>query len=237
MVPRNMRGTMMKQRRIADDGTVTDADIEAMDLGLDHGLTFRIDADVEEGDEITYNMPSGKPRVMRIHDVEVRQSPRGRGSGALDHIGAKYTVVTAKTALSQPTPVTLPGMHPLISRASGSQIATKHFDTAVFEALKAVEDRVKTLTGHGDIGKRLMTSVFNDQAPLLDITTENADADQKADEREGFRFLFMGAAQALRNPRGHGPNLQTGEQEAMEMLALASLLMRALDRAEKRQQT
>ena len=43
----------------------------------------------------------------------------------------------------------------------------------------------------------------------------------------------MGAAQGLRNPRGHGPNLQTGEQEAKEMLATASLLMRALDRAEQ----
>jgi ABC-type phosphate/phosphonate transport system ATPase subunit len=32
----------------------------------------------------------------------------------------------------------------------------------------------------------------------------------------------------------HGPRLQTGEQEAMEMLATASLLMRALDRADAR---
>ncbi len=32
----------------------------------------------------------------------------------------------------------------------------------------------------------------------------------------------------------HGAHLQTDEQEVMEMLATASLLMRALDRAEKR---
>jgi hypothetical protein len=47
----------------------------------------------------------------------------------------------------------------------------------------------------------------------------------------------MGGAQALRNPRGHGPNLQTSEPEGKEMLATASLLMRALDRAETRQQS
>jgi Protein of unknown function (Hypoth_ymh) len=46
--------------------------------------------------------------------------------------------------------------------------------------------------------------------------------------------MFMGVAQGLRNPRGHGSDLATGEQEAMEMLATASLLMRALDRAEER---
>ena len=45
---------------------------------------------------------------------------------------------------------------------------------------------------------------------------------------------FMGGAQGLRNTRGHGLSLQTVEQEAMEALATASLLMRALDRAEKR---
>jgi uncharacterized protein (TIGR02391 family) len=213
---------------------VYEADIEAQDLGPEHGITFRVDADVEDGDEVTDTLPNGKTKTMRLKDVHVLQSPFGRGTGNLDHTGAKYTVVTARTAVSQPTPVTLPGLHPLISRASGSHIATNHYDTAVFEALKAVEDRVKTLTGRGDIGKRLMTAVFNEQAPLLDITSDNADADQKDDEREGFKFLFMGAAQALRNTRGHGPNLQTGEQEAMEMLATASLLMRSLDRAEKR---
>ncbi|WP_445166796.1 TIGR02391 family protein [Mycolicibacterium sp. Dal123E01] len=45
-------------------------------------------------------------------------------------------------------------------------------------------------------------------------------------------FLFMGAAQGLRNPRGHGGDLDTDGVEAAEMLSLASLLMRALDRAE-----
>lgn len=43
----------------------------------------------------------------------------------------------------------------------------------------------------------------------------------------------MGAVQGIRNPRGHGGDLDTQEDEASEMLALASLLMRALDRAEE----
>ena len=81
-------------------------------------------------------------------------------------------------------------------------------------------------------GKPLMSTVFHEQNAGLDITTENADTDQKADEAEGFKFLFMGGAQGIRNTRGHGPDLQTDEQEAREMLALASLLMRRLDRAE-----
>jgi uncharacterized protein (TIGR02391 family) len=233
MVPRGIRGTMMKQRRVADDGTVTEGDIEAMDLGLKDGLTFRIDADVEEGDQISYTLASGKERVMRIYDIEVRQDPRG-GTNPLDHIGAKYTVVTSKAALRQPSPVTLPGQHPLISAASGSKVASGHYDNAVFDAFKAVEDRVQALTGSTLSGKPLMANVFNEQNPLLDITTDTANDAQKADQREGYKFLFMGASQGLRNPRAHGADLKTEEAEAMEVLATASHLMRALDRAEKR---
>ena len=79
-----------------------------------------------------------------------------------------------------------------------------------------------------------MSQIFNEQSPALDIAHDNLDKGQKADEAEGFKFLFMGATQGLRNPQAHGPHLQTEEQEAMEILATASLLMRALDRAEKR---
>jgi uncharacterized protein (TIGR02391 family) len=240
MVPRNMRGKKMQLRRVLPDGTIDEVEIEAQDLGSDHGITFRVDADVEDGDEVTDTLPNGKTKTMKLRDVHVLQSPFG-GKSPLDHTGAKYDVVSAKAALRQPTPVSLPGLHPLISAASGSQVASRHYDNAVFDGFKAVEDRLQALTGHPKnskgaalSGKGLMTTVFNEQDPLLDITSDTATSTQKADEREGYKYLFMGGAQALRNTRGHGPSLQTGEQEAMEMLATASLLMRALDRAEAR---
>lgn len=240
MLPHGIPGKTMQLRRVADDGNVIEFDIQAQDLGHEHGITFSVDADVEDGDEVSHTLPNGKVKVMRLREVQVLQNPFGGGSG-LDHTGAKYEVVSAKAALRQPTPVSLPGLHPSVSSSSGSQIASSHYDEAVFNAFKAVEERVQALTGYpknskGEAlgGKGLMTAVFNEQAPLLDITTDNANATQKANEREGFKFLFMGVAQALRNPRGHGPDLRTGEQEAMEMLAAASLLMRRLDRADAR---
>ena len=243
MLPHGIRGKTMKLRRVEDDGTVTEFDIQAQDLGPEHGITFSVDADVEDGDEVTDALPNGKTKTMRLREVQVLEMPFPGASKELDHTGAKYDVVSGRAALRQPTPVSLPGLHPLISLASGSQVASRHYDNAVFDAFKAVEDRVQALTGHPKnskgvalSGKGLMTTVFNEQSPLLDITSDNASATQKDDEREGFKFLFMGGAQALRNTRGHGPRLQTGEQEAMEMLASASLLMRRLDRAEARQQ-
>jgi hypothetical protein len=96
---------MMKLRRVADDGTVTEFDIEAQDLDPQHGITFRVDADVEDGDEITDTLPNGKTKTMRLREVQVLQSPFG--SNMLDHTGAKYDVVSGKAALRQPTPVSL----------------------------------------------------------------------------------------------------------------------------------
>lgn len=222
---------MMKLRRVLDDGQVHEADIEAQDLGPDYGITFRVDADVEDGDEISYILPNSKTKTMRLNDVHVLQS--NIGTNALDHTAAKYTVVSSRAALRQPAPVTLPGMHPLISAASGSKVTSQHYDNAVFDAFKAVEDRVQALTGSTLSGKPLMSTIFNEQNALLDITSDHANEAQKSDEREGFKFLFMGASQGLRNPRAHGADLKTGEQEAMTMLATASLMMYALDRAEK----
>lgn len=242
MLPLGIKGTEMTVSRTGTDGTVNASKLKGADLGADDGITFSVDADIEVGDEVSYELPNGKTRTMRIQGTQVNKSPFGVGSN-LDHTVAKYEMVTGKGALRQPQPVTLPGLHSLISAASGSQFATGHYDDAVFDAFKAVEDRVQALTGHPKSsngtplsGKGLMTAVFNEQNPQLDITSDNASANQKADEREGFKFLFMGGAQALRNTRGHGPSLQTGEQEAVEMLASASLLMRRLDRAEARQQ-
>ncbi|WP_297614996.1 CHAT domain-containing protein [Nocardia sp.] len=96
-----MQGKTMKLRRVADDGTATVSDIEAMDLGPQHGITFRVDADVEDGDEVTDTLPNGKSKTMRLREVQVLQSPFG--SGTLDHTGAKYDVISGKAALGRAT--------------------------------------------------------------------------------------------------------------------------------------
>lgn len=74
----------MKLRRVADDGTVTEFDIQAQDLGLEHGLTFTVDADVEVGDEVMEALPNGKTKTMRILDLQVFQNPFHGGGSRLD---------------------------------------------------------------------------------------------------------------------------------------------------------
>jgi uncharacterized protein (TIGR02391 family) len=227
-------GTMpMTRMRVDDDGNVTTAGIRADDHGKGK-LYLKVDADIEVGDIVEYKLPNGKPRTMRIVKHDVMQAPGGMRMGAdLGHTVCEYEVVSTKPS-QQPKRVNVPGMHDSISEVSGAQFANGHYDDAVFNAFKAVEDRVKSLTGSDQIGKPLMATVFSEQNPKLDITSLRSQGQQKQDEVEGFKFLFMGASLGLRNPRGHGGYLQTDEQEALEMLAYASLLMRSLDRAELR---
>ncbi len=60
-------------------------------------------------------------------------------------------------------------LHHLITAASGRLFEDGHYDDAVFKAYRTIEDRVKRLSGKPEIGKRLMTYVFNENAPTLGL--------------------------------------------------------------------
>ena len=68
----------------------------------------------------------------------------------------------------------------------------------------------------------------NDQPALVlaDLTTQTG-----KDIQSGYRFLFMGSQQAIRNPAAHEQFGEMGDDEAFELLGLASHLMRKLDEA------
>ena len=59
---------------------------------------------------------------------------------------------------------------------------------------------------------------------LADLSTQTG-----KDIQAGYRFLFMGSQQAIRNPAAHEPFGEMDDDEAFELLGLASLLMRKLD--------
>jgi uncharacterized protein (TIGR02391 family) len=53
--------------------------------------------------------------------------------------------------------------------------------------------------------------------------------DSEIDEQRGYRSIFAGAAAGIRNPRGHEVDIGDTPDEALDYLALASLLLRRLD--------
>lgn len=77
-----------------------------------------------------------------------------------------------------------------------------------------------------------MARAFRPENPVLvigDLATETG-----RNIQAGYHLIFMGAAAALRNPRAHEQFGQMDENEALEELAIASLLMRRLDEVEGR---
>ena len=53
------------------------------------------------------------------------------------------------------------------------------------------------------------------------------------DEQAGFKFIYMGAARGIRNPKAHEMVQQTDPTRTLEYLALASLLARRIDESKK----
>jgi len=122
-------------------------------------------------------------------------------------------------------------MHPKVVEVAEQLLKDDHRAAAVFEAAKAVNNRVKSLTGLPGDGARMMSVAFKDEEPpliLADLSTQTG-----RDIQAGYRFLFMGSQQAIRNPPAHEQFGHMDDDEAFELLSLASHLMRKLDQASR----
>lgn len=187
-------------------------------------------SDVDEDDIVEWTNPAGHRKLLRVIGVKFSNSPFG--TGGLDHTEIHLAAAARPRPATPVESVRITGMHPDVSAAAAALYADGYYSQAVFEAFKAVEARVKDLSELDQSGKKLMSMAFGTAAPTLDITTTTGQ--NAVDEREGFNQLFMGATQGIRNPRGHGDPLTDKPDEAIEYLAVASMLMRRLDLAESR---
>jgi uncharacterized protein (TIGR02391 family) len=121
--------------------------------------------------------------------------------------------------------------HPLIVKKAYSALTREEFDTAVFRAFKAVEVRVRELSGLSPelVGTALMRKAFDvDDGPLTDVSAPRA-------EREARSHLFTGAIGCYKNPHSHR-DVEITFNEAFEVLLVASHLLQILGRVKNRSQ-
>jgi uncharacterized protein (TIGR02391 family) len=191
------------------------------------GNTVRLPTgtDVQAGDHLEYHLANDEPRKMVVIDAVHPYMPGASNDD--DHIEVTC-VPLERVAVSQ---VVTPALHPAMSVAL-ALAEDGRMSEAVFEALGLVEERVRLLTASEDSGHALMESVFGGQSPQLNVTTTTGYAAE--DEREGFRHLFVGAMLGLRRPHDAGETVPVALDETLEYLAVASMLMRRLDRAAAR---
>lgn len=121
------------------------------------------------------------------------------------------------------------GIHPRIEREARPQFLIGKYELGVFASMKAVEVRVRQLGGYPDrlVGVDLMNNAFGPGGKLTDTSAVKG-------EQDGTRMFFAGAYAILRNPSGHREVNYDDVAEAADAVQAASLLMRILDRVDKR---
>ncbi len=116
-------------------------------------------------------------------------------------------------------------LHPSIREDVWSLYHRGKYDTAVFEAMKAVEVAVRETAklGPGDIGRDLMRTAFAlEHGPLTDRSAERG-------EQQGLSDLFAGAIGTYKNAHSHRNVALDDPDEAAEIILLANHLLRIVD--------
>lgn len=117
--------------------------------------------------------------------------------------------------------------HPVVIKASEKLFKDGHYSQAIFETYKAIEEVVKDKSGLVELfGKNLMTRAFDENQPRITVL-ESGKFDK--DVQEGFKFLFMGASQGIRNPKAHRIIEQKDPYITLEYLGFASFLLKRID--------
>lgn len=120
-------------------------------------------------------------------------------------------------------------MHGGLASAS-SNFALGDYETASFAAMKAVEVEVRRAAGLPNelLGVALMRKAFSPKDGKL------RDPGAEGGEQQATADLFAGAIGAYKNPASHRTVQFNDPIEAAEVLQLADLLLRIVERAEQR---
>ncbi|GEB97024.1 TIGR02391 family protein [Corynebacterium flavescens] len=120
-------------------------------------------------------------------------------------------------------------LHPALYSARSS-FALGDYETASFSAMKAIEVEVRRVASPPNdlIGVPLMRKAFSPKESIL------CDPGADAGEQQAIADLFAGAIGTYKNPASHRTVRFDDPIEASEVLQLADLLLRVVQRASDR---
>ena len=117
-------------------------------------------------------------------------------------------------------------LHPAIQDTVLPLYIRSQYDTAIFEAYKAVEVATRGAAGYGNdrYGTDMMRQAFHaDTGPIRNEELEK-------NERESMAHLYAGAIGLYKNPQSHRTVGIDDPLEAAEVIMFASHLLRVIDR-------
>lgn len=127
-------------------------------------------------------------------------------------------------------------VHPDVLHFCRAELLHKNFFHAVFEAMKSIASKIRALSGLSADGADLVQQAFAPRGgspPILLVNAFLTETDQG--EQRGFSNLLIGLFGTIRNPLAHNPKVEwdMSEQDALDILTMASLIHRKLDRARR----
>jgi uncharacterized protein (TIGR02391 family) len=129
------------------------------------------------------------------------------------------------------------GVHADVLAFCRAELLQNNYFHAVFEATKSIASKIRSLSGLTCDGAELAQGAFgllkDGSPPRLAINELKTDTDRG--EQRGFANLLVGIFGTVRNPLAHTPKIEwpMEEADALDILTLASLIHRKLDRARK----
>lgn len=124
-------------------------------------------------------------------------------------------------------------VHADVLKFCNAEILQQNYFHAVFEAMKSITSKLRTLSGLSGDGADLVHATLGtrDGPPLVAIN--RLDTESLQGEHRGFMNLLKGLYGTIRNPLAHNPRLEWDmtEQDALDILTTISLVHRKLDKA------
>jgi uncharacterized protein (TIGR02391 family) len=127
-------------------------------------------------------------------------------------------------------------VHPDVLAFCRAELLQQNYFHAVLEAAKSVADKPRILTGETlDATKLVDATCFPAASPRVRFNPLATEWERS--EQTGIATLMKGMFSTFRNPAAHAPRVAwaTSRSDALDMLTLASMLHRRLDKADVRQ--
>jgi uncharacterized protein (TIGR02391 family) len=127
-------------------------------------------------------------------------------------------------------------VHPDVLASCRAELLQQNYFHAVLEACMSVSDKLRTLAGETGDGTKLADVLcFPAAAPRVRFNALATEWERS--EQTGIATLMKGMFSTFRNPAAHAPKVAwaTSRSDALDMLTLASMLHRRLDKADVRQ--